>query len=96
MRLYSPPEAYSLSVTLTSRDHERVSQLGRILTGHDLPLRTRIAAAEWLTRPYNIFEPDQVEMCRQAFSNLLSASATRDEARQLITSAASSLRERQG
>ena len=26
-------------------DHERVSQLGRILTGHDLPLRTRVAAA---------------------------------------------------
>ena len=25
--------------------HERVSQLGRILTGHDLPLRTRVAAA---------------------------------------------------
>lgn len=26
-------------------DHERVSQLGRLLTGHDLPLRTRVAAA---------------------------------------------------
>jgi hypothetical protein len=45
---------------------------------------------------YNIFEPDQVEMCRQACRNLLSASVTGDEARQLITSAASSLRERRG
>ncbi len=26
-------------------EHERVSQLGRLLTGHDLPLRTRVAAA---------------------------------------------------
>jgi transcriptional regulator with XRE-family HTH domain len=42
---------------------------------------------EWLTRPYNIFEPEQVEMCRQAFSNLLSASATGDEARRLIAAA---------
>jgi transcriptional regulator with XRE-family HTH domain len=51
---------------------------------------------EWLTRPYNIFEPGQVETCRQAFSNLLSASVEGSQARQLITSAASSLRERQG
>lgn len=49
---------------------------------------------EWLTRPYNIFEPDQVEMCRQAFSNLLSASATGDEARRLIADASSVLRAR--
>jgi transcriptional regulator with XRE-family HTH domain len=43
---------------------------------------------EWLTRPYNIFEPEQVEMCRQAFSNLLSASVTGAEARELVISAA--------
>ena len=49
---------------------------------------------EWLTRPYNIFEPDQVEMCRQAFSNLLGASATGDEARRLIADASSVLRAR--
>jgi transcriptional regulator with XRE-family HTH domain len=35
---------------------------------------------EWLTRPYNITEPGQVEMCRQAFANLLSASARGDDA----------------
>lgn len=46
---------------------------------------------EWLTRPYNIFEPDQVEMCRQAFSNLLSASATGLEAEAIIEQALSSL-----
>ncbi len=51
---------------------------------------------EWLTRPYNIFEPAQVEMCRQAFSNLMAEAVTGDEARQLITSAASSLRDRHG
>jgi transcriptional regulator with XRE-family HTH domain len=43
---------------------------------------------EWLTRPFNIFEPDQVEMCRQAFSNLLGASVTGARARELIVSAA--------
>lgn len=48
---------------------------------------------DWLTRPYSIFEPEQVEMCRQAFSNLLSASATGEEARRLITLAARDLRE---
>jgi transcriptional regulator with XRE-family HTH domain len=47
---------------------------------------------EWLTRPYNIFEPEQVEMCRQALSNLLDASATGEEARRLITAAATELR----
>ncbi len=46
---------------------------------------------EWLTRPYNIFEPDQVEMCRQAFSNLLRASATEVEAEAIIEQALSSL-----
>jgi hypothetical protein len=46
---------------------------------------------EWLTRPYNLDEPDQVEMCRQAFTNLLAASATGDDARRLITSAAGDL-----
>lgn len=35
---------------------------------------------EWLTRPYNIFEPDQVETCRQAFGNLLHASLTGEDA----------------
>ena len=49
---------------------------------------------EWLTRPYNIFEPDQVEMCRQAFANLLAASVTGDEARRLIADASSALRAR--
>ncbi len=47
---------------------------------------------EWLTRPYNIFEPDQVEMCREAFTNLLSASVMGEEARQLIANAAQYLR----
>ena len=28
-------------------EHERVGQLGRLLTGHDLPLRTRVAAAKF-------------------------------------------------
>ena len=46
---------------------------------------------EWLTRPYNVFEPDQVEMCRQAFSNLLSASATGLEGEAIIEQALSSL-----
>ncbi len=46
---------------------------------------------EWLTRPYNVFEPDQVEMCREAFSNLLSASVAGEEARRLIVAAAASL-----
>lgn len=48
---------------------------------------------EWLTRPYNIFEPEQVEMCLEAFSNLLGASATGEGARRLITRAARDLRE---
>jgi transcriptional regulator with XRE-family HTH domain len=48
---------------------------------------------EWLTRPYNITDPDQVEMCRQAFANLMSESATDDEARMLITMAADDLRD---
>jgi transcriptional regulator with XRE-family HTH domain len=47
---------------------------------------------EWLTRPYNITEPDQVEMCRQAFANLLSASVTGDEVTRLIVAAADTLR----
>jgi transcriptional regulator with XRE-family HTH domain len=46
---------------------------------------------EWLTRPYNITDPDQVEVCRQAFANLLAASARGDEARRLIASAAADL-----
>jgi transcriptional regulator with XRE-family HTH domain len=47
---------------------------------------------EWLTRPYNITEKDQVETCRQAFGNLLAASVTGDEARRLIAAAAVGLR----
>ena len=47
---------------------------------------------EWLTRPYNIFERDQVEMCRRAFDNLLAASVKGDDARELITLAARDLR----
>ena len=49
---------------------------------------------EWLTRPYNIFEPEQVEMCRQAFSNLLGASAKGERARELIVAAVANLREK--
>jgi transcriptional regulator with XRE-family HTH domain len=48
---------------------------------------------EMLTRPYNIFEPQQVEMYRQGFANLLGASVTGDEGRRLIAGAAASLRE---
>jgi transcriptional regulator with XRE-family HTH domain len=51
---------------------------------------------EWLTRPYNLTEPDQVEMCRQAFSNLLGASVTGDAARELITSASRHIQVRLG
>ena len=47
---------------------------------------------EWLTRPYNIFEPEQVEMCRQAFSNLMAEAVTGEEARPLIERALESLR----
>jgi hypothetical protein len=46
---------------------------------------------EWLTRPYNETEPAAVEMCRQAFANLLAASVTGDAARQLISAAAHEL-----
>jgi hypothetical protein len=46
---------------------------------------------EWLTRPYNETEPEAVEMCRQAFANLLSASATGNDARRLISTAAHDL-----
>lgn len=47
---------------------------------------------EWLTRPYNITDPGQVEMCREAFANLMAESATDDEARMLIHMAADDLR----
>ena len=47
---------------------------------------------EWLTRPYNIIEPDQVEMCRQAFSNLMAEAVKGGEARRLIGSAADNLK----
>jgi transcriptional regulator with XRE-family HTH domain len=46
---------------------------------------------EWLTRPYNVTEPDQVEMCRQAFANLLGASVTGNEGRRLIAAAVNDL-----
>lgn len=46
---------------------------------------------EWLTRPYNVTEPGQVETCRQAFANLLTAAAAGDEARRLIAAAAAGL-----
>lgn len=47
---------------------------------------------EWLTRPYNETEPEALEMCRQAFANLMSASAVADDARRLISVAADDLR----
>lgn len=47
---------------------------------------------EWLTRPYNIFEPDQVEMCRQAFSNLLGASVVASAAREVVAGVLADLR----
>jgi hypothetical protein len=46
---------------------------------------------EWLTRPYNESEPEAVETCRRAFTNLLSASVTGNEARRLIGTAAHDL-----
>lgn len=46
---------------------------------------------EWLTRPYNETEPAAVEMCRKAFTNLLGASVTGDDARRLISAAAREL-----
>ena len=48
---------------------------------------------EMLTRPYNVSEPEQVEMYRQGFANMLGASVTGEEAQQLITQAARDLRE---
>jgi hypothetical protein len=48
---------------------------------------------ELLTRPYNVSEPDQVEMYRRGFTNLLAASVTGDEARRLIALAAGDLQE---
>jgi transcriptional regulator with XRE-family HTH domain len=48
---------------------------------------------EWLTRPYNVTEPDQVEMCRQAFANLMGASVFGGEARRLIAEAGDDLRD---
>jgi transcriptional regulator with XRE-family HTH domain len=48
---------------------------------------------EMLTRPYNVSEPDQVEMYRRGFTNLLTASVTGDEARRLIALAAGDLEE---
>jgi transcriptional regulator with XRE-family HTH domain len=48
---------------------------------------------EMLTRPYNVLEPDQVEMYRNGFANLLGAAVTGDEARRLITAAAEAMRQ---
>ena len=47
---------------------------------------------EWLTRPYNVTDPGQVEMCRRAFAGLMRESATGDKARALIAAAAEALR----
>lgn len=47
---------------------------------------------EWLTRPYNITDAEQVEMCREAFANLLGASVEGDEAHSVIATAARDLR----
>lgn len=47
---------------------------------------------EWLTRPYNISEPEQVEMCRVAFANLLAASVTGEQAQEIIRRATVGLR----
>jgi transcriptional regulator with XRE-family HTH domain len=65
-----------------------VWRLGRFVIFDDVEGGEPQVHLEWLTRPYNIFEPEQVEMCRQAFSNLLSASVTGAEARELVISAA--------
>jgi transcriptional regulator with XRE-family HTH domain len=46
---------------------------------------------EWLTRPFDISDPQQIETCRQAFSNLLAQSVTGDQARDLIAAAAADL-----
>lgn len=46
---------------------------------------------EWLTRPYDIFDPQQIEMCRQAFTNMLTESVTGNQARDLIASAVADL-----
>jgi hypothetical protein len=43
---------------------------------------------EWLIRQYNVTDPEQAEMCRRAFSNLISASVLAEEARLLIAAAA--------
>src|SRR5260370_13910061 len=48
---------------------------------------------EWLTRPYNESEPEAVEMCRRAFTSLLGASVTGNDARRLIGAAAHDLQE---
>ena len=48
---------------------------------------------EMLTRPYNVSDPEQVDMYRQGFANLLGASVTGEEAQRLITQAARDLRE---
>jgi hypothetical protein len=47
---------------------------------------------KWLTSPYNIFEPDQVEMCHQVFRNLFGASATVTQARRPMATVAGNLR----
>jgi transcriptional regulator with XRE-family HTH domain len=47
---------------------------------------------EWLTRPFSITDAGQLESTRQAFANLMGASATGDEARRLIAAAADGLR----
>jgi hypothetical protein len=45
----------------------------------------------WLTRPYFISEPDQLEMCWVAFANLMNAAVTGEQARALVASVAAEL-----
>lgn len=47
---------------------------------------------EWLTRPYNITEPQQVAECQVAFENLMLASVTGTEAEAIIQRALDDLR----
>jgi transcriptional regulator with XRE-family HTH domain len=49
---------------------------------------------EWLTRPYDVFEPDAVEFCKRAFANLLDTTVTGDQARTLIAQAMEATRAR--
>ena len=67
-----------------------VANSGAVQRPHGLDLG-EVVDPDWLTRPHNIFEPDQVKMYRQAFRNLLGASAAWAEAWRLMATAAESL-----